>query len=101
MERRNKHWYLFVFKALIGKQPPYISSLLEYNIRSYGTRSSDWLVLKTPLVYSELGKSAFHYDAPSSWNDLQQSLKIEVLPSFGEFRTLITNHCETSCMCFI
>ena len=100
VERRNKHWYLFVFKALIGKQPPYIQSLLEYNISSYGTRSSDWLVLKIPPVYTNLGKSAFYYDAPSSWNALQQSLKIEILPSIAEFGTLITNHCKTTCMCF-
>ena len=30
-ERRMKHWYLFVFKAVLGKLPPYMCALLDHN----------------------------------------------------------------------
>lgn len=39
-DRRMKHWYLFIFKALTGKLPSYISSLLERRSGSYSTCSS-------------------------------------------------------------
>ena len=99
-ERRNKHWLLFIFKALSGKLPPYISALLEWNAGSYTTRSTDLLLLKVPRACTELGKTAFSCNAPNSWNTLQHSLKIHVLPSLSEFRTLISNYCVSYCNCF-
>jgi len=33
-ERRDKHFYLFIYKALPGKLPSYISSLLVISVRS-------------------------------------------------------------------
>ncbi len=39
--RRKKHMFIFILKALVGKLPQYISSLLTYCTNIYNTRSSD------------------------------------------------------------
>ena len=81
-ERRTKHWHQFIFKAIDGKLPPYITLLLKWKRNSRQTRSSDWLTLEVPSVHSELGKTAFRFDAPTSWNTLQQTLKINTPISY-------------------
>ena len=98
--RRDYHWFLFIFKTIIGKLPPYLSSLLTQSIGTYQTRSNDQFVFKIPRVRTELGRSAFSYDAPYTWNFLQKSLKLEVLPSFTDFKALALDFCSVSCSCF-
>ena len=90
LERRNYHWHLFIYKGLVGKLPPYISSMLCEKPSYIQTRSSDWLVLKVPFANSELGKTAFSVSAPDSWNLLQQDFKMSyeypsICWSFQEF----------------
>lgn len=75
-ERCNKHWYLF-----IGKLPPYISVMLDWNLGPYLTRSNNWLMLKVPRAASEFRKSAFYFSA-NSWNDVQHKLKTNTLLTF-------------------
>ena len=99
-DRRKKHWYLFIFKALIGKQPLYISSMLEWYTGAYMTRSNNLMLLRAPRASSDLGKSAFSVDAPNSWNALQHSLRLKSLPSLGEFKRLLSDHCVSICNCF-
>ena len=94
---RNKH-VLFIYQAIVGKPPPYISMAMDWNSESYQTHSNDWHMLKVPYVHSELEKSAFCFDGPTSWNDLQHTLKINVLlnsnlcskPSLPSFETVLT-----------
>lgn len=38
------HWFLFIFKALLGKLPPYISTMLHQYVNPYLTQSNDWFV---------------------------------------------------------
>lgn len=99
-DRRNTHWYMFIFKAIIGKLPSYITMLLDWNYGPYLTRSTDWLRLKVPRVQTELGKSAFCFSAPAAWNDLQLTLKIDSFISHGQFRNLIAGLPATVCNCF-
>ena len=88
------------FKGLTGKLPDYLSSLLERNARTYSTRSNDWLSLRVPRAYSDLGKTAFSVDAPKAWNDLQGILKLEVMPSFLTFKGMLSTLCMSDCDCF-
>ena len=98
--RRKRHWHFFLFRTLTGKQPQYLSSMLQYSNKPYSTRSSDWLTLHIPYMYSDLGKAAFSALAPSSWNRLQDSLRLKALPSYGHFKSLIDKHVATVCNCF-
>ena len=98
--RRSYHWYLFIYKAIIGKLPPYISSLLDWNTGMHQTRSSNRLALRVPRVRSEHGKSAFSYDAPHTWNALQQTLNLQAFPSLNEFKAIALDHCTSLCNCF-
>jgi hypothetical protein len=50
---------------------------------SYKTHSQGWLTLKVPRVSTELGKSAFSFNASLCWNNLQISLKLDVLVLLG------------------
>ena len=101
-ERRERHLfiYLFIFKAIIGKLPPYISSLLEWNSNPYLTRSGHLLLLKIPQAQTQLGKSTFSFSAPTSWNALQKTLKFSSLPSYGQFKALVLHIPTSVCTCF-
>ena len=99
-ERRTKHWHQFIFKAIDGKLPPYITLLLDWKKNVYQTRTSAWLSLEIPSVQSELGKSAFCFDAPNSWNTLQLMLKIDAPISYGQFNNLLLSLPTSQCNCF-
>ena len=100
-ERRNKHCHLFIHKALIGKLPPYISSMLHVRPSIIQTGSSDWLVLQPRFANTALGQqTAFSISAPDSWNLLQQEFKLNTLPSIGRFKNLLNNRELPVCRCF-
>ena len=99
-ERRTRHWYQFIFKSIDGKLPPYIRMLVDWKKNTYQTRSSDWLQLEVPSVHSELGKSAFCFDAPDSWNTLQLTLKINAPISYGQFNNMLLDLPTSVCSCF-
>ena len=65
--RREKHCILFIYKALLGKLPTYISCLLNYRSLSHYTRSQDYLVLEEHLVSTEVGKLAFTFISNVFW----------------------------------
>ena len=99
-ERRDKHYFLFLFKAVSGLLPSYICSLLETCNMSYRTRSSELIMLKVPRVQSEFGKAAFSVSGPTSWNSLQKTLKLSVLPSLGQFKEMLHDTFNRECTCF-
>ena len=99
-DRRNKHWYLFIFKAIDGSLPMYIKSLLEWNPVTYRTRSSDWLTLKVCKTNTKLGETAFCFNAPTTWNNLQLRFKISSSITYGHFRSLIADLPTSVCNCF-
>lgn len=63
-QRRDTHWYLFIYKALVGKSLNYLSDLLCHSDSLYQTCSSDWLMLHVPRVRSELGKTVSNFSVP-------------------------------------
>ena len=47
-QRGEKHFYLFIHKALTGHLPPYISSMQDCTTGTYQTRSAEYPTLKVP-----------------------------------------------------
>ena len=100
-DRRNKHWHRYIFKAIDGTLPVYIKSQLEWNPVTYRTHSSDWLTLKIPKANTKLGETAFCFNAPTTWNDLQLRFKISSPITYGHFRSLIADLPTSVCNCFV
>ncbi len=98
--RRDRHWNLFILKAITGLLPSYINLLVSFNAGLYHTRSKDWLTLQVPSVNSKLGKTSFSYCAPTTWNTLQNHLKLNSLLSLGQFKSLTTSYFTSNCSCF-
>ena len=74
--RRTTHWYLFIYKSIIGLLPSYLSTYLTRKQSDHSLRSLDYITFAIPSVRTELGKKAFCYAAPVTWNRLQQKLKL-------------------------
>ena len=74
-----------VYKALNGKAPSYISSLLSHRKCSRSLRSSGQELLTVPLAkLKTYGDRAFSIAAPRQWNNLP--LSIRKSPSIGIFK---------------
>ncbi len=86
---RKQHWYIFIYKAMLGKLPTYLCTLLCLCSGNYQLRSSKCLLSNIPRVCTELGKTAFSYYAPWAWNNLQKDLKLNTFVSIGEFKGII------------
>lgn len=99
-QRRKVHMLLFIVKALLGKLPTYICSLLSFYTCNYRTRSSAKLLLHVPRVHSELGKTAFSFFAPSLWNEMQSIIMLETLPSVNIFKNLLWSTMKETCTCY-
>uniref|UniRef100_A0A8C6Q3C2 Reverse transcriptase domain-containing protein n=1 Tax=Nothobranchius furzeri TaxID=105023 RepID=A0A8C6Q3C2_NOTFU len=77
---------LFVFKALNGLAPPYISELLTPYVPGRTLRSGDLHLLKIPRQRCKTrGERAFSVCAPKLWNDLP--LHIRLSSSIGVFKS--------------
>lgn len=101
--RRLKHWHILVYKVILGLPPSYLQTYItQKSTGTYGLRSQDLYLLSVPKVRTELGKKAFRFAAPSSWNDLQKELKLNELTSLDTFkRKLKELEAGTSgCKCF-
>lgn len=97
--RRNKHWLILVYKAIIGQLPLYMSSLLTVVSQEYNLRTSRYILLKIPSMKTEFGKTAFVFSAPTAWNELQKSLKLIVYISVNEFKSYLKETLQTVCTC--
>ena len=73
--RRNIHWYMLIYKTLLGQSPPYLCRLLQFLPVSYNTRSASLIHLKIPKTKYVIGESSFRYAAAKDWNNLQKTLK--------------------------
>ncbi len=101
--RRKMHWYLIIYKAILGMLPSYLCCLIKQKIvEKYFLRSQNCYTLSVPFVRSELGKKAFMYAAPTDWNLLQSKLKLQNLLSLDHFKTVIRQMetDSTICNCF-
>ena len=83
------HWYVFIYKAILGRLPCYLSVFLTRKHGNYGLRSQDTMLMTVPRVRTELGKKAFMFSAPFAWNSLQNELKLQDLVTLNEFKGMV------------
>ena len=97
--RLNKRWenqlLVMLFKCLIHKAPPYLSSQFTntQSIHSHGIRcqSSKCLVLPTWNIIP--GKRSFHYRACHSWHELPLNLhNVLFTMNLYSFKKQISDH---------
>lgn len=99
--KRQSHWYLFVYKAILGQLPTYLSTLLiQPRGGHYNLRSKNYISYHVPTVRTEFGKHAFSYAAPFSWNILQKDLKLDSLIRIDHFKEKIGHLLAMECSCF-
>ena len=98
--RRLFHWYMLIYKAILGKLPSYIGSKFVPVQNSHNLRSSAWLRYVTPSIKSEAGKKSLSYFGPWSWNDLQTRLKLAVLIPLVSFKRIVSGSLSSQCSCF-
>ncbi len=79
---------LFLAKTLLG------------NTSKYSTRSTSRILLNVPRVDSELGKTTFSFYPPWAWNELQNTITLEVFPSLNVFKGLLQTALKETCCCF-
>ncbi|CDQ72191.1 unnamed protein product [Oncorhynchus mykiss] len=71
--RRQTHW----LQSLLGKAPPYLSSLVTIATPTCSTHSSRCISLVTPKANTSFCRLSFQFSAANDWNELQKSLKLE------------------------
>ena len=84
--QRQTHWLQVIYKSLLSKAPPYLSSLVTITVPTRSMRSSKYISLVTPKANSYFGRLSFQLSAASDWNKLQKSLKLETLTSLTSFK---------------
>ncbi len=88
--RRKMHWYLLIYKAILGFLPSYLCCLIQQKVVvNNSLRSQSFYNLRVPSAQTNLGKTAFEYAAPSDWNSLQIKLRLNQLVSLSNFKTLL------------
>src|SRR4029434_2409309 len=80
---------LFVYKALVGKLPNYLMSLLKLKSICHNTRSQRLISLEIPLTKTNIGKIAFKFFASHKWNTIQVELKLTKYLSVNQFKSLL------------
>jgi hypothetical protein len=78
---------------LLGKAPPYLSSLVTIPALTHSTRSSRYISLVIPKANSPFGRLFFHFSAANDWNKLQKSLKLETHIALTNFKHHLTDDC--------
>ena len=97
--RRLQHWYNFIYKAILGDLPSYISSKFKLVRNGLNLRSNAWLRCEVPSFSSEGGKKCLSFFGPWSWNDLQTRLKLAALIPLRSFKRITLNIFTNNCTC--
>ena len=96
---RQTHWLQVIYKTLLGKVPPYLSSLVTIAAPTCSMRSSRCISLGTPKTNSSFGRLSFQFSAANDWNELQESLKLENLISLTSFKHQLSEQLTDYCTC--
>ena len=91
-QRRLSHWYVFVYKAILGLLPPYLCSFISLQENgTYQLRSQDCtaVLLSEPSSRIRFGEQAFQFSAPMAWNELQKIMDMQELISLPCFKKAI------------
>ena len=103
-QRRLSHWYVFIYKAILGQLPSYLCSFITLQENStYELRSQDKLLLTEPSSRIKFGEQAFQFSAPKAWNELQKNMDLKELISLPCFKDMIKIMEEDElrvCKCF-
>ena len=86
---RISHWLTFIYKSILGLLPTYLYLHICRNVSRYGLHSQDITQMQVPRVKTELGKRAFKFSAPSTWNYVRKDLKLTHFVALGDFKTII------------
>lgn len=98
--RRLEHWYIFLYKAILGDLPSYLCSLLIPKVaRRCNLQSDGQIMYVVPPTRTVFGESAFKVFAPSSWCELQRHFKMDYLPCMEHFKSRIKDYLSTKCTC--
>ncbi len=95
------HWYLIIYKAILGMLPSYLCCLIKQKIVEILPSLTKLLYSLCSVVIlslSELDK-AFMCAAPANWNLLQSKLKLQYLLSLDHFKTVIRQMEDDSMIC--
>uniref|UniRef100_A0A8K9VEK2 Reverse transcriptase domain-containing protein n=1 Tax=Oncorhynchus mykiss TaxID=8022 RepID=A0A8K9VEK2_ONCMY len=84
--RRQTYWLQVIYKSLLGKAPPYLSSLVTIAAPTHCTRYNRYISLVTPKANSYFGRLSFQFSAANDWNELQKFLKLETHISLTSFK---------------
>ncbi len=99
---RLKHWYLFIYKVIVGLLPSYLQQIIfQKGVNNYGLCSQDYYLLSIPKVRTNMCKRAFSY-APFDWNQLQDKLCLKELVPLNDCRCILKVLVVDSpdCKCF-
>ena len=97
--RRQTHWLQVIYKSLLGKAPPYLSSLVTIAAPTHSTRSSRYISLVIPRANTYFGRLSFQFSAANDWNELQKSLKLETYISLNNFKRQLSEQLTDRCSC--
>ena len=89
-----------IYKALVGKLPNYLMSLLKLKSICHNTRSQSLISLEIPLTKTNIGKIALKFFASHTWNTVQVELKLTKYLSVNQFKSLLDNKDVPQCCCF-
>jgi hypothetical protein len=67
--RRQTHWLQVIYKSLLGKAPPYLSSLVTIATPTRSTHSSRYIALAVPKANTSFGCLSFQFSAANDWNE--------------------------------
>ena len=97
--RRLQHWHIFIFKIISGLCPNYLRVLFIPLPSNFNLRSHRFIRYKVPVFTSDYLRSSLSFHGPKSWNDLQDTLRLESLISINAFKQRIKN-VVMACTCF-
>lgn len=86
---RFLHWYSFIYKSILGLLSLYYFSYMTRKQFSYRLLSQDFMTFNVPSVRTELGRMTCTYSTLSTWNSLQQSLKLSNLIPLGDLKLFL------------
>ena len=96
------HWYTIIPKATLGLLTFYLAIFIVQKCGGYSLHSQDFFLLTVPNVRTEFAKRVLMDSAPSAWNALQNTFKLEELVLIGVFKSQMKDF-ETdplTCQCF-
>ena len=85
-----EYMLLFVFKALNGQAPFYISDLIQLHAPIKSLRSADKLFVYTRSCCIHIGDRTFAVSGPRLWNQLP--LSIRLAPLLSVFKSKLKTH---------